>query len=262
MWSVTSILILWCLCLPIGPDQVLRVGYKASGGPTNNVAIVSGHVGGTNSAPASTTSFSFAGANVTSGNTVLCGVMDLGLSTFSALFLTKTAGTATVGTIALDQGLIGTASGSNTGIYRIPITGTGTVTLTYNDGTSNYIVLGCAEFSGVNATPLSTTSTAAGGPGVLHTTGSITTTDVGVLFYVASEAPNADFTRSWSDTIVFHVDTGASTGTAIIQYKIINASPNTMQDCTGATTTLPGGTCTVGGDSELWNIAYALYKSS
>jgi hypothetical protein len=227
---------------------------------SNNVALVGGHTDGTNGATASTLAISFSGASVTSGNTVFCGVSDLSFPVFAAGFLTKTAGTSTIGTVAMDQ-----SSGTNAGvaIYRVPITGTGTVTLTYNPANgANYRLMGCAEFSGVNATPLSTHSAVTGGPGTLHTTGSITTTDIGVMIYMAAETPNNDFTRSWSDQIIYHIDTGGSTNTGILQYKIINASPNTMQDCTGATPTLPGGACNTGGDSESWDIVYALYKST
>lgn len=230
------------------------------GGPTNNAAIVGGHLGGASAATGATVAFSFAGATVTSGNFIFCGVNDLSAPAYVAGFLTKTAGTSTIGTVVLDQSR---ATNASIALYRIPVTGTGTITLTYNPANgANYRNIGCAEFTGINATPLSTNSGLAGGSSALHSSGSITTTDVGVMIYVASEVPNADFTRTLSDQLIFKVDTGASTSTIVVQYKIINSSPNTLQDCTGATPTLPGGACNTGGDSELWDIVYALYKSS
>lgn len=252
--------------LGIVDAQTIRIpgpgGKTPGGGPTNNAAIVSGHLGGVAGATSATLDFSFSGANVTSGNTVICGVSDLSGPTFAAGFVTKTAGTSTIGTVALDQ----TESTRLTpvAIYRVPITGTGTVTITYNPANgANYRLMGCAEFTGVNATPLSTHGSAFSSVnGTLHSTGSVSTTDVGVMFYVASENPNADFTRTFSDVSVYSVGTGGSTATIGVQYKIINASPNTLQDCTGATPTLPGGACNTGGDSEEWNVAYALYKST
>lgn len=263
--------LLLCLILSIAPvcnlcGQMLSaiVGNVQHVGVTNNVSIVSGHLGGDAGAGgnAATITFNFAGATVTSGNTILCGTFVFGGPTYSAGMMTKTSGTSSVGTIALDQ-VSGIGSASPDAIYRIPVTGTGTITLTFNPSGSFYMGMGCAEFTGVAASPLSTTNTVQGAtPGTLHSTGSITTTDIGVMFYVASENPNNDFTRTWSDVIVSHVDTGGSTSTGIIQYKIINASPNTLQDCTGATPTLPGGACNTGGDAETWDIVYALYKST
>lgn len=256
----TALIFALLLASAFSQETITASFRKTGGGATNNAAIVSGHLGGASAATGATVAFSFAGATVTSGNFIFCGVNDLSAPAYVAGFLTKTAGTSTIGTVVLDQSR---ATNASIALYRIPVTGTGTITLTYNPANgANYRNMGCAEFTGINATPLSTNSGLAGGSTALHTTGPITTTDVGVMIYVSSETPNADFTRTWSDTIIYHIDTGASTSTIIVQYKLINGTPNTLQDCTGATPTLPGGACNVGGDSEVWDIIYALYKST
>ena len=217
---------------------------------TNNVALVAGHLGGdTGTWPRTST---LGGNNVTSGNTVLCGVGIYGNGhTFSAAGLTKTAGSSTIGTITLDQSANGGTADVGVAIYRIPITGGGTLTLSFDgegDIDIDFVIIGCAEFSGVHATPLSTTSTTTG-TGTSHSTGSVATTDVGVMMYVATEIIGSDMTRTYSDQLIHKTDTASSTFTGIIQYKIINSSPNTLTDTTGS-------------QSGLWKVAYALYKTN
>ena len=238
-------------CNGVTGGGVLTSVYTISA--SNNVAIVSGHLGGATTTAGSTVAFSFAGASVTSGNTVLCGVNaynDGNSLTFTAGMLTKTAGTSTVGTVALDQSSnIASAGQLGVALYSIPISGTGTITLTFNPSQSNeYWQIGCGEFTGLNASRLSTTSTTSG-TSANHTTNSVTTTDVGVMVYTATEIATGDFTRTYSNTLIYKLDTGNSTYSGIIQYKILNSSPNTLTDTTG-TSSLP------------WKVAYALYKTS
>lgn len=237
---------------PMMPGPGVK-GYAAGG---NNVTLVSGHKGGTQANAAASVAYDMGGVTVTSGNSLLCGVTMYGLgwpyaNPISGM-LTQTAGTATSGTITIDQysGGLDTPTGVFTGLYRVPITGSGTITVTFSPGDSGlYFVIGCAEFSGLHASPLTATLGTVTGTGTAHSTGSISSSDIGVMLYVASENPNADFTRTYSDTLIFNVGTGGSTGTGIIQYKIINSSPNTMTDTTGT-------------DSEDWKLIYVLYKSS
>ena len=231
-------------CNGVTGGGVLTSMYTISGG--NNVAIVSGHLGGGGGGLVASVAFSFAGATVTSGNTIFCGVSLFGGSALTSGMVTKTAGTATVGTITLDQA----TTNSEGGVYRVPVTGTGTVTLTFNNGSSQFEMMGCGEFSGVSASPLSTHSNSAGTASASHTTNSVITTDVGVLIYTDYEENNNDFTRTYSDQLIFKIDTAGSTFTGITQYKIINASPNTLTDTTGTDA------------SSVWQVAYALYKSS
>ena len=251
------------VCVAVLAAQYLPSGGIRRIGGGNNVSVVSGHVGGTGGGSSATSVYNMGGATMTAGNTIFCGVfVNVYPGPFTAAQMTKTAGTATIGTVALD-GSIPNTSYTSLAFYRIPVTGTGTLTLTYNPGSSYYQLIGCGEFTGVNSSPVSTTAgNASNTSGALHSTGSVSSTDLGVMIYLAMENPATNFTRSWSDVIIFHIDTGSSTATGIIQYKIINASPNTMQDCTGATPVLPGGACNTGGFSGAWTCMWQLYKSS
>ena len=221
-------------------------GLSSPSTSTNNVSIISANTGGTGGGNVATLVFNFNGNSVTSGNVAFCGVSSFG-ETLTAGMLTNTAGTSTVGSITLDQS---TTNGS-AGIYRIPVTGTGTLTLTFNPGGSTFQLMGCAEFSGLNASPLTAVHASSDGTAsTSHTTGSVVSTDVGVMIYADYETNSNDFTRTFSDQLIFDVNTASSTYSGIIQYKIINASPNTMTDTTGTDA------------STVWQVAYALYKSS
>jgi len=93
LWSALA----WPQGLPFpGPGGRSRTG--------NNVALVGTNFGGAINLPA-TQSLAFTlPASVTANNTVICGVAIYpGAQTFSSSQLTKTAGTATIGTVALDQ---------------------------------------------------------------------------------------------------------------------------------------------------------------
>ncbi len=238
--------------------RLVQIPAAAGGGGSNNVAIVSGHLGGAKVENGSAVTFNFAGATITSGNTLLVGIVlftnDSSTRNFATSQLTKSAGTATIGTVALDQHkdfLSGGALVDQFGcaLYSVPVTGTGTLTLNFAGfAAGEYIMIGAAEFSGVNATPLSTTSKTTG-TAATHTTGAITTTDVGVMMYVAYDLGSVDYTRTLSDVLVVKFDTPSTTISGIVQYKIINASPNTLTDTTGA-------------QSNQYQTAYALYKST
>lgn len=215
----------------------------------NNIALVGSQTFHAGSVNASSTTLSTPG-NVTSGNYVIVGVNTWsGVSSLTAGMLTKTAGTCTIGTIVMDktQGNVGGGS-TCTAIYRVPITGNGSLTLTFNAGVSTWIVAGGGEFTGFNASPVGTPGQN-NATGTSHTTGSITTGFQGMIFYCGTEEPNANFSRTFSDTSIFHVDTGASTSTGIIQYKLFSSDPNTLTDTTGS-------------DSEIWQVIYVPYRSS
>jgi hypothetical protein len=222
----------------------------------NNVVLVPGQIGGAATlGSALTISFALPG-NVAAGNVVLVGVNVYTAggtgTTFAAANLTKSAGTATIGIISLDASINATTTLVGCAVFRVPITGTGSLTLTFtvNTGANCRMIMGCAEYTGENATPLDAGGSGSGsGTGTTHTTGSISAVAQGVIFYCAAELASTNFTRTLSDTVVFKVDTGGSTFTGVIQYKIDNSSPNTLTDTTGA-------------DSSAWRCAYATYKTS
>jgi len=228
-------------------------GGSAGSAPAagNNVVVVAATKGGLYD-DGSTVAFNMNGANVTSGNVVFCGVSQGSEVTYTAGMLTKTAGTSTVGTIALDKTYAKTG-GPTVGIYRIPVTGTGTLTLTFNPDSGNYLVMGCVEFSGINASPVSTTNGTATGTGsggsAIETTGSVSSTDLGVMIYCACEASTDDYTRTAiSDVEVFKSNSASAHQTGLVMYKVINSSPNTL------TNTWP--------ENVVWSLCYQLYKST
>ncbi len=119
---------------------------------------------------------------VTSGRRVRVGVWywsEAGDDPLSASDLTKTAGTATIGTITLDRQAGGDVGGSihlRTAVFSVPITGNGTLTLTLAGLTSgSYGGIGTEEFAasgGWNDTPEATN-------GQFTATGSLTTYNSG-----------------------------------------------------------------------------------
>lgn len=235
----------------MGAPQQMMLAQKIAGGAANNVVVI-GTPGGIKADNATLVAYPMP-SNVTSGNVVMVGVAQA-LDGWTPAFgdLTKTAGTATIGTVVLDQSTANSSAGRGLAIFRVPITGSGSLTLSCTNAGrgGNYWALGAVEFSGFNATPLSTTSTNTGLTSATATTGSISTTNPGVIFFVSAAINLTDFTYTASDTIVFSVGTASTTMTGIIQYKIINSSPNTLTATTGADV------------AASWYDAYAAYKSS
>lgn len=99
------------------------------------------------------------GSNVTSGNLLVIPVAKLNVTGSSDPFLladlSKTAGTATIGTITLDVSRNYNYTGTNyiaVGIYSVPITGTGSCTMRCALGTDQYGSIGYQELSGVDVT--------------------------------------------------------------------------------------------------------------
>lgn len=183
---------------------------------------------------------------VTAGNDIIVGVALFAQISLTSGMLTKTAGTATIGTIFLDKANNDSVA-TTVGIYRAHVTGSGTLTFTFNPGSTYYMLGGGAEFSGMASSPLGTPGSNSGS-GTTLTTGSVTS-NLGIIWAVGSNNPNNNFTWGATDTVVFSVGTGGSTGTGLIEYKVVNSSPNTLSPNTGA-------------DSEAWNIVWAPYSSN
>lgn len=169
------------------------------------VQIAPAGVGNAASSAASTFS-----ADVTAGNTLIVTAMkheSADSTPFALAHLSKTAGTATLGTIALDVQKVGTgvaglgSKRANAAIYRIPVTGSGSLTLTITASANSYILLEPVEYSGLAASPLEGTSTneneGASGPGSAVspiTSGNVTTAGAGLMVGVTSSECNVNTT--------------------------------------------------------------------
>jgi hypothetical protein len=116
--------------------------------------------------------------------------------TYTAGMLTKTAGTSTIGTVALDI-TIGRAAGSddnNVAIYSIPVTGTGTLTLTFNKGTggsSNFLILVGAEVTSVDVSGTRVNATASdnNNSDTAGASGNVATGGAGIIFGMLAPGP-------------------------------------------------------------------------
>lgn len=223
-------------------------GPGAAGGPTNNVTVIQSSFQNANAAsmiiPNITT--------VTNGNTVVVCVVGLGANSFSSGSLTKSNGTATIGTITQRVHHDAVSSSDNaTSIWDIPITGTGGLELTITPTSSNFMIGAATEVHNLNATPFDNANINAG-TSAGATSGTISTSAVGIIFYVSGESnTSTDFARIFSGTAnVFSVDTGSSSYTGIIQYLITSGNTNTMTD-----SGWPGSTIQ-------WNVAFSAYKTN
>lgn len=126
------------------------------------------------------------GSNVTSGNLLVLAVHIASTTVVvDATSLTKSAGTATIGTVTYGSDF-NTATSAQGGYYAVPVTGTGSLTLllTFNSGTSNCNLFGW-EVSGQDVTTpinghagqrVGTDSNGTDDPADGITSGSITTT--------------------------------------------------------------------------------------
>lgn len=225
----------------------------AAGGAANNITVV--HANGTDNGGTAqaTIAYNFGGVTVTSGNVIFVGVgavtSDGHALTFSTGQLTKTAGTATIGTVVLDEQQNPTTTIVGCALYRVPVTGTGTLTLTWNSaGNPYYLIMEELECANVNTASLGPGAVASGNS-TTASTGSITTTVPGIIVYVGNEQSTVLWTRTYTDTLVYKDDDGANVMTGIMQYKLQTSSPNTL------TSSLePGGV--------QWYVAYQQYKSN
>lgn len=256
----TLALFLCLLCSPAFAQQswwnavAAQQAPVAGGGPPNNLALVSGHFGGVDVNNGSSTSLAYtfdASHQVASGNIVMVGVSSYngGAQNYAAGDLTKTAGTATIGAVALDCATNQPSSNIGCAIYRVPVTGSGTLTLTFtSNGGGVYGFIGCGEFTGQNATPFDSGKTNSGA-GWTATSGSVSSSVPGMIFYICSVNAGGNYTGTNSDNVIFQDTNGSSDSCGIVQYKLINSSPNTVTNNTD-------------GASSVWINAWAVYKSS
>lgn len=202
------------------------------GAIVNNIALVGTNFGGTDSTGLQLASLTYdlGGASVTAGNTVIVGVALAkpgAMNNFAPGQLTKSAGTATIGTIALDSSKNQGAGDIQCAVYRVPITGSGTLTLQYANGVVAFILMGAAEFSGLNAAPVGTSDSTSGNAQP-ESSNAIATSALGMIFYIATEDSTLNWARTWSDTLVYNQQNGTTRFTGLVQFKLVNTSPNTL----------------------------------
>lgn len=248
------------LILTIGPGAISplyvvtlpqRGTYTGGGGAgPNNITVISTTGNNMNNTGASC---DIAGlSSVSAGNSVLIaaiGVNTTGALSFSAAGVTQIAGTATIGTPVMVRHTDGTTALDMTSAHFIvPITGSGSIGLRVAASATCYMIVGALEAHNLNASPLDGNNIATG-TGTTHSTGAITTTNWGLIMYGSQEQVGADFTRTYSDTLIFKVDTASTDFTGCIQYKLTSSNSNTLTDTTGA-------------QSGPWQATWAAYKTN
>lgn len=118
----------------------------------------------------------------TNGNVLFLGVAHYqsGLSAFVAGDCAKTAGSGSIGTPVLDGQQTAPPGNSQAGLWRIPITGSGDITLTITKGSGGYWSAYLTEFSGVDATTPDTAS-GSGSTERYGVTGEVSTDGAGLM---------------------------------------------------------------------------------
>lgn len=237
--------------------QNRRVGFfkeLESSGAVNNITVV--HANGMDNGGSATgaITYNFGGFSFTSGQVIFLGVVaspgDGNAITFTTVQISKTTGTGSIGTVSLDQQQNPTTTIVGCALYRINVTGNGTLTLAWTAGNGHtyYLLTGDATCSGVAASPLGTGSVASGNS-TTASTGSITTSTPGIIVYVGCEQSQNNWTRTFSDTLCYKDDAASTSITGIVQYKLQSSSPNTL-----TSSIEPGGV--------QWYVAYEQYKSN
>jgi len=190
-------------------------------------------------------------SDVTSGNlaVVMLGAMHFTDRTWLATDLTKTAGTATIGTPTID--VLTAAGGSNrrTAIWSVPITGTGSLTLTLTDSaTDTTFRMYIAEVSGLDtgaSRVADFTSVADISTGFAANSGDIDSIDGGVFFSVVEYYGGglSGIDSAW--TQIAAIDGGYAGGAA--GYRVVATTTTDSAQWSSPT-----------GDS--WSIAAVVYK--
>lgn len=230
----------------VGGAGITQVGQTAA--PANNVTVIQSSFQNANGAAIIIPQLS----SVTNGNDIVICAVGLGSNSFSSTAAAKSSGTATIGTITQRVHHDAASSADNaTSIWDVHITGSGSLEITVTPASSNFLIATMTEVHNLNASPFDNANINAG-TSAGATSGSISTSALGIIFYVSGESNTAtDFTRLFSGTAnVFSVDTGSSSYTGIIQYLITSGNTNTMTD-----SGWPGSTIQ-------WNVAFSAYKTN
>lgn len=149
-------------------------------------------------------------SNVTAGNllVVACSKYSPGNDAFDVDLISKSAGTATLGTWTLDAQFSRLVSGSIyqiTAIFSVPVTGSGSCTITISGALSgSYLAIGLIEYSGADVTASRVEDTAtAGGSSTAPSSGD--GSSAGGAAFVGSLAPDMGSTASITEDGAFYL---------------------------------------------------------
>jgi hypothetical protein len=194
------------------------------------VAIVRVQQGGVTADNATSVARAY-GSNVTADNLLIAVAFKYSPTTdaFAAGDLTKTAGTATIGTPTLDASINFNHFEGNflaVGIWSVPVTGTGSCTLTAGGGLAgSYWGFGTAERSGldISATRVAATNTGTGATGAPATGNASSTANALFVGGLASNAStNTAHTQDAAFSLIFESEDGTAhmTGSSIDQISV------------------------------------------
>jgi Bacterial Ig-like domain (group 2)/Abnormal spindle-like microcephaly-assoc'd, ASPM-SPD-2-Hydin len=219
--------------LAFGPTTITAASGAISGSTTLNVtasgisAVAGQNAGAVTGNPVTNlTSLTFA-HNVTAGNQIIVAEK---IENYSAATVpstpTKSSGTATIGPFTQDaanDGVYGSYYYSLR-IWRAPITGSGTLTLSFSASAANWLVVAIDEFSGMAASPVDGTPVTNTGTGSTESTGNVVTSKAGMVLMLSSEYSSSNFNYTQSDTNIYTAGDGATGATGEAQYKLTNGA--------------------------------------
>lgn len=210
------------------------------------VSRIAGQAGGASGAVGSSPSKAFAG-NVTAGNLiVVCGIAyaqhsSTGLAVGDC---TKSAGTATIGTIALNSNITYKYDSTNymsVAIWSVPVTGTGSCTMQVTSYTSWYVDMSINEYTsslGSNKLTLNDHRTGSGASGAPATASGSSTANA--VFCGATSNSGASnpitCTPGATYTQVYEEEDGADYESGNIEDKIVTGATSSTADWTAPTT--------------------------
>ncbi len=237
-------------------DSADDLSGGGGGGTITHVQSAHGEAG---SGVSPTATFS---SDVTAGNLLVIVASAYRAGTpphaFSLGDLTKSSGTATLGTAQLDI-QHARSTGSNEGrvaIWSIPVTGTGSLTLSLTVNTGDYANIAAAEFSGADTSSgRLDTSTSNDGPGTgtEMLIGDMTSAGAGVFVggFAAYTSTGTTWTPNGAFSTIYNVGDVAYNASAAI-YQIVS----------GATTDSCDAQISPNYDAAGWAGASAVYKAA
>jgi 6-phosphogluconolactonase (cycloisomerase 2 family) len=196
--------------------------------PQTGISAIAGQNAGavTENPVTNLTSLTFA-HNVTAGNQIIVAekIENYGAATAPST-PTKSSGTATIGPFTQDaanDGVYGSYYYSLR-VWRAPITGSGTLTLSFPASAASWLVVAIDEFSGMAASPVDGTPVSNTGTGSTESTGNVVTSKAGMVLMLSSEYSSSNFTYTQSDTNIYTAGNGATGATGEAQYKLTNGA--------------------------------------
>lgn len=208
-----------------------------------SISQVASQAGGATVDASATASRAFP-SNVTSGNLVYIGCSTYngnGATTFTAGSCTKSAGTATLGTISLDKQISDAGTNITAAIWSAVVTGSGSLTLQIaGTDANNYYAIGSDELSATNGWDGSRVETTNSGTGnaTTQTTGNMTSAGgaafVGVTA-LGTGINETSYTKAAAYTQIYKETDGVNHQPGLIEIHIVSSGTTEA-----ATTTLTG----------------------